>query len=202
MYDIYVIGAGGHGVVVSEIASLAGYRVVGFIDDDPSLRGRRILQWEVLGALDAIPDGATVALGIGSNQVRERLLKEAEMHSWKLPVLIHPSAVVSPSANIGDGTVVMALSAVNARTSTGKVCILNTSCSVDHDCVLGTSVHICPGVSLAGGIRIGDRSIIGIGSCVRQLIEVGEDCTIGAGSVVVSDIPQKTTAFGNPARIK
>lgn len=202
MNSIYIIGAGGHGVVVAEIASTLGYTVEGFVDDDTALFGNSILNWTVLGGRDCIPDGATVALGIGGNSIRANLLKTAESHRWVMPVLIHPSAVISPSASLGDGTVVMAQVAVNARVSIGRGCILNTSCSVDHDCVLGDAVHISPGTRLAGIVSIGDRTMMGIGSCVRQMIKIGSMCTIGAGSVVISDIPDSVTAFGNPARIR
>src|SRR5690606_26669254 len=86
MTGIYVIGAGGHGVVVAEIAAACGYRVLGFIDDDPTRQGMTVLDWHVLGDMRAIPDGAVVALGIGNSAVRQRLLETAAVHGWQLPV--------------------------------------------------------------------------------------------------------------------
>ncbi len=202
MKNIYIVGAGGHGVVVAEIAEEVGFQVEGFIDDNPSLVGRQVMDWKVLGGRKVIPAGATVALAVGENTARADLLQEAEKSGWDLPVLIHPSSVISHSTKLGAGAIAAAHTVVNARAVIGPACILNTSSSVDHDCVLGKSVHIAPGVRLAGGVTVGDRTLIGIGSCVIPGIKIGYDCVIGAGSTVVSDIPHGSKAFGNPARVR
>ena len=202
MSEIYVIGAGGHGAVVAELVELVGYSVAGFIDDDLALKGKWILGWQVIGGGESVPDGANVALGVGDNMCRLRLLEAALASGWKLPVLIHPSAVFSRSAEIGEGTVLIAQATVNARAVIGRGCILNTACSVDHDCTLGDCAHIAPGARLAGGVSVGETTLVGIGSCIRPCISIGRKCTIGAGSVVVSDIPDGAVAFGNPARQK
>ncbi len=199
---IYIYGAGGHGSVVAEIAEALGYDILGFVDDNPGLSGTELLRWKVLGASDLIPEGATVALGIGDNAVRAGLLQRARERGWSLPVLVHPSAVISPSAVLGEGTVVMAQVAVNALARIGEACILNTSCSVDHHCSIGTAVHIAPGVHLAGSVSVGDRTLVGIGSCARPGVRIGCDCVVGAGSVVISDIPDSCVAYGNPARLR
>ncbi|MDH7602741.1 MAG: acetyltransferase [Armatimonadota bacterium] len=200
MKAIYIYGAGGHGAVVAEIAHLLGYDILGFVDDNSALTGKSVLDWKVLGTGDLIPDGATVALGIGDNVTRAALTQRARDRKWSLPVLVHPSAIISPSAVLGAGTVVMAQVAVNARARIGEACILNTSCSVDHDCSIGCAVHIAPGVRLAGSVTVGDRTLVGIGSCARPGVCIGCDCIIGAGSVVVCDIPDYCVAYGNPAR--
>lgn len=202
MRELYIIGAGGHGAVVAELAAALEYRIGGFIDADPRLKDSTVLNWRVLGGLGRIPKRSMVAFGIGDNQARSALLREAVAQYWHLPVLIHPSAVVSPSAELGAGTVVMPQAVVNARSRTGLACILNTACSVDHDCILGNAVHIGPGAHLAGGVTVGDETLIGIGSEVRQGISIGSECILGAGSVVVSDFPDHVTAYGNPAHLR
>ena len=202
MKDIYIIGAGGHGSVVAESAVLLGYTIAGFIDDNPERAGQEVLDWTVLGGCDLIPDGANVALGIGMNAVRARLMKLAEEHSWELPVIAHPSAVISASAVLGAGTVVMAQVAINARANIGRGCILNTGCSVDHDCVLGDFAHIAPGTRLAGTVSIGGGTLIGIGSSVRPNITIGSGSIIGAGSVVVKNIPDDVVVSGNPGIVR
>jgi len=200
--DIYVIGAGGHGAVVAELAAMVGCCVVGFVDDNPALLGNQVLDWQVVGGIDSVPDGAAVALGIGNNAVRYDLLRMASERNWRLPVMVHPSAAVSASAELGEGTVLLAQTAVNARARIGRGCILNTGCSVDHDCVLGDCCHIAPGARLAGAVEVGEATLIGVGTSVLPCIRIGDRCTIGGGSVVTRAIPDGVTAYGNPARVQ
>jgi len=202
MNKLYIMGSGGHGAVVAEIAQALGYEVAGFIDDNPARTGAVVLSWKVIGTRNEVPAGASLALGIGDNSARLKMLDYAESSGYDLPVLVHPSAVVSPSARLGAGTVVMAQAVVTARTETGRACILNTACSVDHDCVVGECVHIAPGVRLCGGVTVGDGTLIGVGSAVIPSINIGAGCTVGGGSVVVDDIPDRVRTYGNPARIR
>lgn len=199
---LYIIGAGGHGAVVADIALACGMAIAGFIDDNPTNHGTAVLEWTVLGGRDVIPAGAPVALAIGNNAVRATLLTLARERGWTLPALVHPTATISRFARIGEGTVVMPHVVVNARTSIGCACILNTACSVDHDCVLGDAVHLAPGVRLAGTVQVGHDSFVGIGSCVHPGKRLGARVTIGAGSVVVRDIPDEVLAYGVPARVR
>jgi acetyltransferase-like isoleucine patch superfamily enzyme len=83
----------------------------------------------------------------------------------------------------------------------GRACIVNTAATIDHDCWLGDGVHVCPGTHLAGNVSIGDRAWIGIGSAVRQRLEIGADAVVGAGAAVVADVPSGKTVVGVPARI-
>lgn len=202
MNALFIYGAGGHGVVVAEIAAARGMAIAGFIDDNPARIGERVLDWTILGGSTLIPAGAPVALAIGDNHTRAALLALAQAQGWTLPVLAHPSAVISPSATLDAGTVVMPLVAVNARAHVGHACILNTGCSVDHDCRIGDVAHIAPGARLAGSVSIGAGTLFGVGSSARPGICVGAQCVVGVGSVVVADIPDGAVAFGNPARVR
>lgn len=198
---LYIIGAGGHAAVVAEIALDCGMTIAGFIDDNPARHGAMMLDWTVLGGRERIPAGAAVTLAIGHNAVRAKLLAEAEAQGWALPMLVHPTATISRFSTLGAGTVVMPHVVVNARTQIGRGCILNTACSVDHDCVIGDCTHIAPGARLAGTVTVGGGTLIGIGSCVHPNLHIGAGAVIGAGAAVVHAIPDGTVASGVPARV-
>lgn len=207
---LLVWGGGGHGRVVADLVRAAGYAVAGYVDRDPARLGETVepgggrvvvseADFLVGAAAGRCANGADgVTLAIGDNRAREACL--GRVPGLSAPALVHPSAVVSPSARLGRGTVVLPLAAVNAAAVLGDAVIVNTSAVVEHDCVLGDAVHVSPGAVLAGGVRVGARSWIGAGAAVVQGIRVGRDAVVGAGAVVVRDVPDGTTVVGNPAR--
>ena len=203
-----VLGAGGHGRVIADTAQLGGgwSEIVFFDDSYDSVRKDRLYQygWKFSGSITRYfenpGDFEGVIVGIGDNVVRLALHKKLVRIGVRVVSIHHPSAIVSPRASIGCGSVVVAGSVVNVGCAVGEACIINTGATVDHDCIVGAGTHVSPGVSLAGGVRIGECSWIGIGACSRQDVSIGARCMIGAGSVVVSDIPSGSTVVGNPAR--
>lgn len=203
MRRLAILGASGHGKVVADTAEHCGWSNISFFDDAWPMVKRNSC-WEVAGSgSDLILklgqfDGVIVA--IGNNKVREQKLLELQCHLAKLITLIHPFSFVSPYAVIGEGSVVFPGAVLNADAKIGLGGILNTGCSVDHDCSLGRSVHISPGARLAGNVKVGDRSWVGIGSSVRQLVSLGNDVVVGGGAVVVSDVGNGRTVVGVPAR--
>ena len=194
MKKIYIYGASGHGLVVSDIAKACGYDDVQFIDDGEN----------GYATFDEIKDSidAPVALGIGQNKIRKIIFNRLEKYGLEIITLIHPSAVISESVKIGNGSVVMPLVVVNAKTAIGKGLILNTASIIEHESNIGDFVHISPNVSCAGNVKIGELTHIGIGSCIIQGIDIGNDAIIGAGSTVISDIGDNVLAYGNPCKIK
>ena len=203
MANTFLFGASGHGKVVKDILNANGIKVEAFVDDNKEVNecaGRKVLH-------DA--EGLSpMIVSIGVNRIRkivvERLKSKAEAcgNALEFATAIHPSAIISASAKIGEGTVVMAGAVINADAVIGKHCIVNTGATVDHDCVIGDYCHIAPGAHISGGTHIGEGTWIGVGACVIQCLNIGKDCMIGAGSVVVKDIPDGVTAYGNPCRVK
>lgn len=203
MKRLAVFGASGHGKVVADTAEWCGWQSVEFFDDAwPSVQKNGV--WSVLGdtsvLLKSLADFDGVLVAIGNNQIRYGKMLELQEMGARLVTLVHPSATVSRYAEIAEGTVIFAGAVVNAGCVIRLGAILNTGCSVDHDCVLGNAVHISPGARLAGGVHVGDESWIGIGSSVRQLINIGERVVVGAGSAVVSDIQNDMVVAGVPAK--
>lgn len=210
MAGLLLLGAGGHARVVAETALATGrFSRIAFLDDRCSGPAQLPdqLGWPVIGPFAAALDPqirqqfSAALVAIGNAAVRLQWLAHLAAAGYELPVLIHPSAWLSPSAQIGIGSVVFAQAAIQAQAVIGSGVILNTGCCVDHDAQLGDGVHICPGARLAGEVQVGDRSWIGIGASVIQQIRIGADVTVGAGAAVVRDLPDGVTAVGVPARV-
>lgn len=201
---LVVIGGGGHAKVVIEAARASGlWDVVGVVDASPS--AAPCLGVPVLGGDEILPrllaEGiASAVLALGGNALRERLGRHALDLGFELPAIIHPSALISPSAKIGKGVVVMARAVVGTETTVSDLAIVNTGAVLDHDNVLGRAAHVAPGCALAGNVSVGDRSLVGVGTAVRPLIRIGADVVVGAGSVIVADIPDGAFVGGAPAR--
>lgn len=194
--EIFIYGVGGHGKVIADILRRCGYTLAGWIDDRTIPEA---FSWEDF--CSAHPKGS-IALGIGDNDARERIFQKVSAAGYHLPALIHPSAVVSDSATIAEGSVIMALAIINADAAIGIGCIINSGAVVEHDCVLEDYVHISPNAALAGGVRIQHHSHIGIGASVTQNVTIGAWSVVGAGSAVLHNVPDNSLAAGVPATIK
>lgn len=193
MKEIYIYGASGHGLVVSDIASLCGYDKIYFIDDGAN----DFPTFNDIKKNNHIP----IVFGIGSNKIREKLFFKVKTEGFKIETLVHPSSVISSSVKIEEGTVIMPNVVINSNSKIGKGVILNTSCILEHENIIENFVHISPRVALAGNVTVEKSTHIGIGTCCIQGKVIGKSCTIGAGSVIVKDIPNNVKAFGNPCKI-
>lgn len=199
-----IVGASGHGKVVAEIAEQLGFTVSFYDDAYPSKT--HIEHWPINGtSVDLIAFknvNNNVVVAIGNNEIRQQKIELFLQNSFNLITLIHPSAIVSKYATIDQGTVIFAGAIINAFSKVGVGCIINTAAIVEHDCMIDDFTHICPNTALAGGVIVGRQSWIGIGSNVKQLVTIGSNCLIGAGSTVVKNIPDDVTVFGSPAVCK
>lgn len=173
----------------------------GFFDD--GLRpGSLVLGAPVLGPLGAAldwPEECHLFVSLGDNRRRSQVY--AGLVGRRMATLIDPSAVVDETVVVGEGTVIMPGVVVNVDTHIGRNCILNTSCSVDHDGWLEDHVHVCPGVHLAGTVRVGEGAMLGTGVSVIPGIQIGAYTVVGAGAAVVRNLPAGVTAVGVPARV-
>ena len=193
---MYLYGASGHAKVIIDILESSGIRVTGLFDDNPAIKelyGRKVLGKYFGQALDA-----PLIISIGDNAIRAKIAKSLQLDFGKA---IHSKSIVSPSASIAAGTVVMQGGIVQADAFIGKHVIVNTRASIDHDCVVGDYAHISPGAILCGGVRVGEGTQVGAGAVVIPGIRIGKWCKVGAGAVVVKNITDFSIAFGNPAKV-
>lgn len=194
MKKLVIIGAGGHGRVIADIARLNGYADIVFLDDAdiPCVSGK---------VCDYInyKDSSSFIVAIGNNGIRERIQNQLLDDKCEIATLVHPNAVIGSDVEIGVGSVVMAGVVINAGAKIKNGVIINTCSSVDHDCVIEDYVHVSIGVRLAGTVCIKERTMIGASATVINNISICSDCIIGAGAVVVKDITKCGTYVGMPA---
>ena len=140
-------------------------------------------------------------LGRGDTNLSEKVAQLILSKSKILENVIDPHAVISKSANCGNGIFASKGVLVNAFSTIGNFTILNTGCIIEHECEIGTAAHIAPGAVLAGNVKVGDRAFIGANAVIKQGVVIGDDVIIGAGSVVLHDVENKSKIVGNPGRL-
>lgn len=196
---LVIIGSGGHGRVVADIAMQTGkYDDIYWVDDadySDELGDKYLGSTEIIGELN---DEHDFIVAIGNNKVRESIM--TRFSTKKFATLVHPSAVVSSSAKIGKGTVIMPGVIINAGSTIGDGVIVNTKSSVDHDCNISDYTHIAVGVSICGTVNIEKYTWVGAGATIINNIDVCSDCMIGAGAVVVKNIDEAGVYVGVPAK--
>lgn len=141
------------------------------------------------------------ATAIGGSRGEDRLAIQEWLAKNGLPAatIIHKTAFVASDATLGEGSQIMAMSAVCTNAAIGKACIINTAASVDHCCRIGNGVHIAPGARLAGEVFVEDFAFIGTGAIILPGIKIGSKAIIGAGAVVTKNVSPHATVAGNPA---
>jgi len=204
---VLILGAGGHGRVVLDILLQAGrYDVVGFLDNNPNIHGRRVDGIPVCGgvgdleALRAELDISGVIIAIGDNGTRQGLARQIDRIGLELISAVHPSAALAHNATIGRNVVIAAGVVVCANCQIGDSVILNTGCIIDHQTMIGEGSHICPGVRIAGRVKVESGVFVGIGATVIPKVTLGCEAIIGAGAVVIEDVLPMATVVGVPAR--
>ena len=199
--EIFVFGCGGHAKVVSDVIRAAGgWTIAGYIAPEPD--DARFLGHEVIEESRFLQDygGSAVALAVGDNSLRRKLYARTQ-ESFSFPVLVHPSASVSPSSRLGEGTVVMPGAVINAEAQVGRFCVVNSAAVLEHDCRLEDYVSLAPRACVCGSCSLGEGCYIGAGATIIQGRRLGQDCLVAAGAVVCADIDDNSIAMGVPARV-
>lgn len=199
---VFIIGTGGHSKVVADCILSQGDRIGGFIDDNRDA-GEIFYGYPVVSKLEGIRQMQfdkedLFIIALGNNRDRMRIAESYPELAYS--TAIHKSAQISPSAEIGAGTVIMPFAVVNAQSRIGRHCIVNTAGIVEHDNMIGDYVHISPNAAVGGKVSIGSLTHIGIGASIKNNVSVCGSVIVGAGSVVVKDIEKEGTYIGVPAR--
>ena len=206
--ELFIWGATGQAIVLEDFLSTEGYELIGLFDRNVNLSS----PFPTI-PLFCDPDSLYLFLdskpkiyyivAIGGAQGLERIrIHETLKAKNYFPIsAIHPKAVLANHVDLGEGAQVLINATICARVRTGKSVIINSSASVDHECILGDGVHIGPGAKIAGCVNIGDNTFVGTGAVVLPKLSIGRGCIIGAGSVVLRNVPDFSVVVGNPGRV-
>lgn len=141
-----------------------------------------------------------IALGSRTAALRYHIRKILESRQVPLPSIIHPSAVIAPSAQISHAVIIFAGTVIGPRVSIGPGTVLFNGCTLEHDTKVAENVWIAPGVTTSGFVSIGPHGFVGCGSVLSRECHVAECVLVAAGAVVVHDIPPESIALGVPAQ--
>lgn len=205
MKSLLIWGAGDQGTVALECAlAMNVYESIDFLGLKEKER-RDIPGYVIYSERETVVDELLkaydeVIVATGDNNLREQKTALLTSRGIVMPNLIHPTAVVSPSARIAAGCTVLANAVIHTNASVGMGCIVNTASIVEHDCVIGDFVNLSPKTAMAGHTKIGNKSFLGIGCTIIDAITVGKEAVIGAGAVVIRDVPEHAVVAGVPAK--
>jgi sugar O-acyltransferase (sialic acid O-acetyltransferase NeuD family) len=191
----FIFGAGGHArVIASMIEGDATFLVPGDAGES------QMSQAEFFDRIDEV-GGARVYIGIGSNDARRSVFLRLRQHGVRVANCIGPNTFVARDARLGQGVVLCPGSVVGARAVIGDNTIINTLSSVDHDCVLGDHSQVTAGVTFGGSVKVGINCFFGVKSAVLPGKVIGNNVSVMAGSLVVTNLADDVVAGGNPARV-
>lgn len=210
MKSLFIYGAGGHAAEILDLiqsinAEKPTWQVEGFLVDAAFQSVPDYLGYPVMGDYHHLQTCANTAvvLAIGNGSARQLLVDSIRQHidSPCFPTLIHPAALVSRRATLGQGIQIGAQTIIQARTRIADHVIVNVACSISHDCIIGEFSTLAPGVRLAGNVTVAGHVNLGIGAVAIPGVHLGHGSIVGAGSVVIRDVPAAVTVAGNPATL-
>lgn len=203
-----IIGAGKYGEVYLSYLQEAGVDVVGFLDDDPNIINIKFGGLPVLGPTSILPIlkekyGITaVYCPLGNNRLRVKFLRLAASLGYETPNYIHPSVIISPHVKIGKGVYILLGTKIMPFTIIEDYVMISMNVSIAHHNTLQTGCFLSTGCNFGASIIAEENSYCGIGSTIMTGLQIlGKDCLIGAGAVVIKNVPQGAIMAGVPAKI-
>ena len=197
-----IVGASSLGQQIAGHSAVSGgFEIVGFFDDFAPLAECIIGRTTEMNSMFAKGAFDCLAIGVGYKAMDFRhSILERVVGRVPLADIRHPSVFADPTADIGEGCVMLANVVVDQRVRVGRNVFMSIAASVSHDSTIGDSAYLSPKSTVCGNCRIGERVFLGAGCVVRDGISISDGVVIGAGTVVVKDIVQSGVYAGNPAR--
>ena len=208
MIDAIIYGAGTYGqVYASYISEDDNYRVIGFIDDASEKIGTNINNLPVLGNREYLfslgsKENIAIFVPIGNNTIREKLILDLVNAGFSCPSFVHKETIIHSTVNIGNFTYVLPGTNIMPLTRINDFTMISMGVNIAHHTIIDRGVFISQGVNVGASINIGEKAFIGIGSTIMTGIRrIGGNTIVGAGAVVIKDIPDNAVVVGNPGRI-
>lgn len=203
-----IIGAGTYGEVYATYLKEDGIDVIGFIDDNASSHNKKINGISVLGSFEVLKNDkiksqvSDVYCSIGNNEIRVEMLEKSLELGYSVPNFIHSSVQITKEVKIGKGVYILPNSTIMPHTILEDFVMISMGSKIAHHCVLEKGCFVSTGVNFGASITLKKKSFIGIGATLMTGVKIiGENVTIGAGAVVIKDIPDHATVVGNPGRV-
>lgn len=201
MIPLLILGAGSMAVEAFEIAQAANqFEILGFlVNQDPApdtLLGLPVHRAETLSIA---PSACRLATGIVSNR-RRPFIEQMAALGFQFASLIHPSAIISPSARLGEGCLIHPGVIIASNTQIASHVLINRGALIGHDNRIESFTTIGPGANLAGALHIGSGAYIGVGAVIRDHLTIGAGAVVAAGAVVVKSVDANTLSAGLPAK--
>jgi len=206
---IYLLGGGGHALVVADSVSSAGHPIAGFYDDADdsaistcSLSGQKppARLADLAGLSAKTLAGKPWIICLGGLALRRDLIDRLYAAEEDAASVVHPRAIVSKAAIVAGGVFVGPGAIVNPGARLLDHAIINSGAIIEHDCLIAENAHIAPGAVLGGGVSVGNDTLIGLGARVLPGVTIGRGCVVGAGAVVTGDVADGETVVGCPAK--
>lgn len=203
-----IIGAGTQGQVYASYLIEAGINIIGFIDDNPELIGKTVCNIPVLGCYKDLYTNPfkdtieSVYCPIGDNHIRVQYLSRLENQGYNIPSFIHPSVSIAPDVSIGKAVYMLVGNIVMPHTIIGNYIMINQASTIAHHVRIEDGTFMSSGVNIGACIHVKEKAYIGMGVTVMTGVQsLGEDCLLGAGCVIIKDVPDHAVMVGNPGRI-
>jgi len=206
---IAIYGGGGFGLevamLIEQIKKISHeWELIGFFDDGEP-EGKNINGYPILGGIDKLNQWTSdlfLVLAMGIPKTKKYVLGKIHNKKISYPVLIHPSVIMGNRKylTIGEGSIICAGTIITTNISIGRHVILNLSCTVGHETEIGDFSSFMPTCNISGQAKIGEENFWGTGAKIINKKVVGNNVVVGAGSVVIDDIPDNVIIAGVPAK--
>lgn len=204
---LYIVGAGDFGREMESLLEMIpqhqrNWDIAGYLDDNPKALEGKETDYKVIGKVGDYPltkdDLAILAISdsISREKIYHQLKDRVTFHTY-----VHPNVIIFKFCKIGEGSIIVSNDLISNSVTIGKCVIMNQGTQIGHDSVIGDFCSLMSSVDLGGHCQLSEKVFIGTGATLIPGIKVGAEAKIGSGSVVIKNVKEKTTVFGNPAKV-